>query len=646
MTTFNPYYQDILNESAVLDDIDVDNANITNLYVGNINSQDGTSTIPINPSITTPIIYGDLNGTQATILNIATNSITSIDGTSTVTIQPSITTSKIFADISGDIIGNVTGNVVGSVTGNVVGNVTGNLTENVTGTATMFTGSLSGQVTGPMGATVIGNGVISNSNISATAAIVDTKLGTISTVGKVANSATTATSASTPNTISSRDASGNSNFGIVTTTNRTNAGGASHHDFQTNGGNRFIFGLIGTENGSNAGSDFNIWSYGDTGSFLGTPISIYRASGMVNIGLLTAGSLTVSSAITLPTLTVTGNLNANGVTFTPTVRTSSGSAVTFSSGIDLVNGQNINNVGTLQASEANLYNSTLGYGIISGAGNLYITNTGTIVDFNHHNLRTIKSLAINSNLFGSDPFSPAPLTLISGSTSNNISMQIGRTTNELELGVAAAAGQYNTSSVAGDVVIKNNNASNSIILGIGTSTECIAMNSTSVNVYKPLSCTSATLSSTLSGTSASFSSDVASSGLVSDSLVKHTSQTISSPNGSTVYNLCTTNGKSGYVRVNLFITNSAGTHAVCIGLCWGWDSSTSVSIGFALAHKSNNITMGSPTYSSNFYASLPFSVTNVSEGNFEMQVQYNTPYIAIKPPAVTSVIVRCACDSG
>jgi len=58
--------------------------------------------------------------------------------------------------------------------------------------------------------------LITNADISPTAAIEDTKLATISTGGKVANSATTATNANTPNAIVSRDASGNFIAGTIT----------------------------------------------------------------------------------------------------------------------------------------------------------------------------------------------------------------------------------------------------------------------------------------------------------------------------------------------------------------------------------------------------------------------------------------------
>ena len=57
---------------------------------------------------------------------------------------------------------------------------------------------------------------IVNADISASAAIVDTKLATISTAAKVSNSATTATNANTASAIVARDASGNFTAGTIT----------------------------------------------------------------------------------------------------------------------------------------------------------------------------------------------------------------------------------------------------------------------------------------------------------------------------------------------------------------------------------------------------------------------------------------------
>jgi hypothetical protein len=81
---------------------------------------------------------------------------------------------------------------------------------NVTGTV-VTTGD-----TGTVTSTMILDGTILNADINASAAIVDTKLNTISTAGKVSNSATTATHVNTGSTIVARDASGNFSAGSIT----------------------------------------------------------------------------------------------------------------------------------------------------------------------------------------------------------------------------------------------------------------------------------------------------------------------------------------------------------------------------------------------------------------------------------------------
>ena len=70
--------------------------------------------------------------------------------------------------------------------------------------------------TGSVTSTMIANGAITNDDINASAAIVDTKLATIATAGKVSNSATTATSGNTPSAIVARDGSGNFTAGTIT----------------------------------------------------------------------------------------------------------------------------------------------------------------------------------------------------------------------------------------------------------------------------------------------------------------------------------------------------------------------------------------------------------------------------------------------
>jgi hypothetical protein len=113
----------------------------------------------------------------------------------------------------GNLTGNVTGNVTGNATSATVlatGRTIG-LTGDITATGVSFNGGQNITLT-----TDIASGVITNAEISASAAIADTKLATISTSGKVQNSATTATSANTASTIVARDGSGNFTAGMIT----------------------------------------------------------------------------------------------------------------------------------------------------------------------------------------------------------------------------------------------------------------------------------------------------------------------------------------------------------------------------------------------------------------------------------------------
>tara|TARA_R100001129_G_scaffold83988_1_gene57102 strand:- start:834 stop:1730 length:897 start_codon:yes stop_codon:yes gene_type:complete len=89
-------------------------------------------------------------------------------------------------------------------------------------------------------------GSIINADINASAAIVDTKLATISTSSKVANSATTATDANTNSAIVARDSSGNFSAGTITAANFSSStavkltGGSSDWSFEVVSNNLII----------------------------------------------------------------------------------------------------------------------------------------------------------------------------------------------------------------------------------------------------------------------------------------------------------------------------------------------------------------------------------------------------------------------
>ena len=89
-----------------------------------------------------------------------------------------------------------------------------------------FTGTFSAP-SGTITSTMLADGTIVNADINASAAIVDTKLATISTAGKVSNSATTATDANTVSAIVARDSSGNFAAGTITAALSGNASTAT-----------------------------------------------------------------------------------------------------------------------------------------------------------------------------------------------------------------------------------------------------------------------------------------------------------------------------------------------------------------------------------------------------------------------------------
>jgi len=101
----------------------------------------------------------------------------------------------------------------GTISGPTISNLT------VTGTLALPTGAIT--------STMILDGTIVNADINTSAAIVDTKLATISTALKVSNSATTATDANTASAIVARDASGNFTAGTVTANLTGNVSGSS-----------------------------------------------------------------------------------------------------------------------------------------------------------------------------------------------------------------------------------------------------------------------------------------------------------------------------------------------------------------------------------------------------------------------------------
>lgn len=141
---------------------------------------------------------------EATKENLSNKSINvTTDGASDIK-YPSVKSVKTYVDAS---IATATPDASTTVKGKV------QLAGDLTGTAALPTIAANAVTSAK-----ILDGEIVDADISATAAIADTKLATIATAGKVSNSATTATALNTPNTIVLRDGSGNLAAGAITAT--------------------------------------------------------------------------------------------------------------------------------------------------------------------------------------------------------------------------------------------------------------------------------------------------------------------------------------------------------------------------------------------------------------------------------------------
>src|SRR3990167_3481414 len=214
------------------------NNDVTNVATVSANSLAGTLTTAAQPNVTS---VGTLTGlTMGGAINLATNNITN-GGTIGAT------------TFTGDLTGTASGNLAltgGTLTGDlqIPAGTTTNPSLQFTGSTTSGlatvsdtmsfitdatqrmsissagTVSIKDTTNGFGSAGVVHNdssgnlssSLIVNADVDSSAAIVDSKLATISTAGKVSNSATTATNANTASTIVARDASGNFTAGTIT----------------------------------------------------------------------------------------------------------------------------------------------------------------------------------------------------------------------------------------------------------------------------------------------------------------------------------------------------------------------------------------------------------------------------------------------
>jgi len=167
---------------------------------------------------------------------------------------------------------------------------------------------------------LLSSSLIVNADISASAAIADTKLATISTVGKVANSATTATSANIPNTIVLRDGSGNFSAGTITANLNGNANSANSLLGALLGDVVGLQGatVVATVGGLTAGDIASAALLVDTATDVNVAGSLVLrdATGSISAGTASLVDTIVSGNIDLPHSTATvGNILKQGLPF-------------------------------------------------------------------------------------------------------------------------------------------------------------------------------------------------------------------------------------------------------------------------------------------------------------------------------------------
>ena len=203
-------------------------------------------------------------------------------------------------------------------------------------TSTAVTGDVTISNTG---VTAIAAGVIVNADINASAAIADTKLGTISTALKVSNSATTATSANTASAIVARDASGNFTAGTITA-NLTGTASNVTTNANLTGDVTSVGNATTIAAGVIVDADINA-----SAAIVDTKLATIATAGKVSNSATTATSANTASAIVARDAsgnftagTITATLTGNAATVTTNANltgdiTSVGNATTIAAGV-------------------------------------------------------------------------------------------------------------------------------------------------------------------------------------------------------------------------------------------------------------------------------------------------------------------------
>jgi hypothetical protein len=244
------------------------------------------------------LVFRDKTGTTLNFKSvIAGNDIVVTNNADDITIDTDATTANTASTI-------VKRNASGNFSAGAISMTDAVMSSSVTVTPFSATGIVHNNASG-----VLSSSLIVNADISASAAIADSKLATLTTAGKVANAATTANSSNLANAIVSRDGSGNFAAGTITATLNGNAASATSATTAT------------------TTTDFTGSLAGDvTGTQSATVVSFVGGQAAANVATSTIATIASTSNNTASAIVrrnASGNFSAGAISVTDAVLSSS-----------------------------------------------------------------------------------------------------------------------------------------------------------------------------------------------------------------------------------------------------------------------------------------------------------------------------------
>src|ERR1700733_72061 len=226
---------------------------------------------------------------------------------------------------------------------------------------------------------------IVNSDINASAGIVDTKLGTIQTAGKVLNSATTATSTNTASAIVARDTLGNFSANTITASLIGNVSGSASANVLTSGGT--MSGSLVLPAGSSTNPSLQFSGSTNSGLSANSNTLTLSTNGAGYLSINPSGNVSLAAPLSGTGLTVGGG----GATITGNVNTSTG--IVFNSA-----GTSLNAVGSTEGPLLKIYTGTGNTGVSSSVSISYSAAgfTQPPLIFTNAANGTIAALGVNS----------------------------------------------------------------------------------------------------------------------------------------------------------------------------------------------------------------------------------------------------------